>query len=87
LAFDAVRLVGAATGPAFVGARLAGVFFGGVDAGLGEAGPPWETGSAFGFEVTFAAAGGFAGGLGVGLSRRVVMARASRAGLDPARDQ
>jgi hypothetical protein len=41
----------------------------------------------FGFEVIFAAAGGFVGGLGACLLRRVVMARASRAGLDPGPDQ
>jgi hypothetical protein len=76
----------------FEAARRVAAFLAGVAgvagvAGTADAGWVSETGAAFGFAVIFAPSGGFAGGLGAGLSRRVVMARASRAGLDPGLDQ
>jgi hypothetical protein len=72
---------------AFVVARLVGLFFAGVAVvGVADRGSLSGSGADFGFDIN-SAAGGFAGGLGAGLSRRVVMARASRAGLDPGLDQ
>ena len=87
---------GATAGFGFGGAALVAGYFGfaraDVAAFVGVGGtavvPGFaEAGAAFGFAACLAAAGGFAGGLGAGLSRRVVMARASRAGLDPGPDQ
>jgi hypothetical protein len=82
-------LFGGVEGFAFAGARRVGAFFTGVAwvAGVADAGSPSKIGACFGFAVAFAAPGGLAGGFGAGLSRRVVMARASRAGLEPAPDQ
>jgi hypothetical protein len=82
-------LFGGVEGFGFAGARRVGAFFTGVAwvAGVADAGSLSKIGASIGFAVTSAAAGGLAGGFGAGLSRRVVMARASRAGLDPASDQ